>query len=53
MLYICFLTLLLLLDHSVSCYDLRYTATPVQSFSGHKKAVSYVRWIDDNQIISA
>ncbi|KAI9263395.1 WD40-repeat-containing domain protein [Phascolomyces articulosus] len=40
-------------DHSVTCYDLRYTATPVQSFTGHKKAVSYVRWIGDNQIISA
>ncbi|KAI7850330.1 WD40-repeat-containing domain protein [Circinella umbellata] len=40
-------------DHNVTCYDLRYTATPVQSFNGHKKAVSYVRWIDDNQIISA
>ncbi|KAI9499708.1 WD40-repeat-containing domain protein [Zychaea mexicana] len=40
-------------DHSVICYDLRNTATPIQSFSGHRKAVSYVRWLDDNQLISA
>ncbi|KAI8148598.1 WD40-repeat-containing domain protein [Fennellomyces sp. T-0311] len=40
-------------DHTVTCYDLRYTGQPLRTFNGHKKAVSYVRWLDDKQIISA
>ncbi|KAI8369655.1 WD40-repeat-containing domain protein [Blakeslea trispora] len=40
-------------DHHISCYDLRYTKTPVHIYKGHKKAVSYVKWMNDNEIISA
>lgn len=40
-------------DHVVTYYDLRFAAEPVHYYQGHKKAVSYVRWLDDNTIISA
>lgn len=45
--------MLVLLDHVVTYYDLRFAAEPVHYYQGHKKAVSYVRWLDDNTIISA
>jgi E3 ubiquitin-protein ligase RFWD2 len=41
------------LDHHITCYDLRYAKTHLQVFSGHDKAVSYVKWSSDNEIISA
>ncbi|CEP10392.1 hypothetical protein [Parasitella parasitica] len=40
-------------DHHVSCYDLRYPTHPLSQFVGHKKAVSYVKWLNDNEIVSA
>ena len=40
-------------DHSVYLYDLRKYDTYVRSFSGHKKAVSYVRWSGNDEIVSA
>ncbi|KAI8069520.1 WD40-repeat-containing domain protein [Gongronella butleri] len=40
-------------DHHVTCYDLRFAKQPFETFSGHDKAVSYVKWLDGNQIISA
>ncbi|KAI7883273.1 WD40 repeat-like protein [Lichtheimia hyalospora FSU 10163] len=40
-------------DHVVTYYDLRFAAEPVHYYQGHKKAVSYVRWLDDNTIVSA
>jgi len=39
-------------DHRLMCYDLRQPNTPMLSLQGHRKAVSYVRWIGD-EIISA
>ena len=40
-------------DHCVYLYDLRRPATPVTTFAGHRKAVSYVRWSGENEIVSA
>lgn len=40
-------------DHTVYLYDLRRADAPVASFSGHRKAVSYVRWSGENEIVSA
>ncbi|CAO3653525.1 unnamed protein product [Cunninghamella echinulata] len=40
-------------DHQVSCYDLRSPKTPFKTFNGHNKAVSYVKWINDQEIVSA
>ncbi|KAI9312387.1 WD40-repeat-containing domain protein [Dichotomocladium elegans] len=40
-------------DHLVSYYDLRYPNNPVRTFPGHKRSVSYVRWLNDTEIISA
>ncbi|KAI8380611.1 WD40-repeat-containing domain protein [Choanephora cucurbitarum] len=40
-------------DHHISCYDLRYPTRPCRVYKGHKKAVSYVKWMNDNEIISA
>ncbi|ORZ24390.1 WD40-repeat-containing domain protein [Absidia repens] len=40
-------------DHQITCYDLRNTNNPIQTFSGHNKAVSYVKWNGDDEIISA
>jgi E3 ubiquitin-protein ligase RFWD2 len=40
-------------DHNVYIYDMRKYDTSMSSFSGHKKAVSYVRWASDDEIVSA
>ncbi|KAG0180786.1 coatomer subunit alpha, partial [Apophysomyces sp. BC1021] len=40
-------------DHHASCYDLRFPKTPLIIFRGHRKAVSYVKWINSNEIVSA
>ncbi|WPT13614.1 E3 ubiquitin-protein ligase COP1 [Picochlorum sp. SENEW3] len=40
-------------DHSVYLYDLRKYDTYIRAFSGHKKAVSYVRWSGLEEIVSA
>ena len=40
-------------QHSVTLYDLRNPRAPLRVFKGHKKAVSYVRFLDSEHIISA
>ncbi|GAA5798833.1 hypothetical protein HPULCUR_004239 [Helicostylum pulchrum] len=40
-------------DHFVSCFDLRFPKQPVKVYEGHRKAVSYVKWLNDDEIISA
>lgn len=39
-------------DHKVHCYDLRQPNAPLATLQGHRKAVSYVRWVG-NEIVSA
>lgn len=40
-------------DHHVHYYDLRHMTKPLCVFKGHKKAVSYVKFLNTNEIISA
>ncbi|GJN15269.1 hypothetical protein PR202_gb02166 [Eleusine coracana subsp. coracana] len=40
-------------DYKIYCYDLRNTRIPWCSISGHGKAVSYVRFLDPETLISA
>lgn len=40
-------------DHDVHYYDLRNMNKPLCIFKGHKKAVSYVKFLNTNEIISA
>lgn len=40
-------------DHDVHYYDLRNMNKPLCIFKGHKKAVSYVKFLNANEIISA
>ncbi|KAA0200276.1 hypothetical protein HAZT_HAZT000769 [Hyalella azteca] len=40
-------------DHCVHYYDLRKMKEPLRLFKGHKKAVSYVKFISSNEIVSA
>lgn len=40
-------------DHCVHYYDLRKMKEPLRLFKGHKKAVSYVKFISGNEIVSA
>ncbi|OMJ10548.1 E3 ubiquitin-protein ligase COP1 [Smittium culicis] len=40
-------------DHNVHCYDLRFPTTPLAVLKEHRKAVSYVRFISDDLIVSA
>lgn len=40
-------------DHDVHYYDLRNMAKALCVFKGHKKAVSYVKFLNTNEIISA
>ncbi|XP_062180449.1 protein SPA1-RELATED 3-like isoform X2 [Phragmites australis] len=40
-------------DYKVYCYDLRNTRIPWCTISGHGKAVSYVRFLDPETLISA
>lgn len=39
--------------HTVHLYDVRQVAEPLHVFSGHKKAVSYVRWLNAEELVSA
>ncbi|KAI8084941.1 WD40-repeat-containing domain protein [Halteromyces radiatus] len=39
-------------DHHITCYDLRRPTMPFHIFAGHQKAVSYVKWRNDNELIS-
>lgn len=40
-------------DHSVYYFDLRNTKVPVKIFKEHNKAVSYVKFLNENELISA
>ncbi|KAK9823349.1 hypothetical protein WJX72_002097 [[Myrmecia] bisecta] len=40
-------------DHNVHLYDLRKTHEAVYVFSGHRKAVSYVRYLNSSEVVSA
>jgi len=40
-------------DHTVRVYDLRRPMSPVNTFQGHSKAISYVDFISDHQVVSA
>lgn len=40
-------------DHSVYYFDLRNTKTPVMTFKEHNKAVSYVKFLNEKELISA
>ncbi|KAI9273675.1 WD40-repeat-containing domain protein [Sporodiniella umbellata] len=40
-------------DHHIICYDLRNPNLPLSTCQGHQKAVSYVKWMNDNELISA
>lgn len=40
-------------DHCVHYYDLRNTKSPLALFKGHRKAVSYVKFLDKDTLISA
>ena len=40
-------------DHFVHYYDIRHTKGPLTVFRGHKKAVSYAKFVDKDEIVSA
>lgn len=40
-------------DHCVHYYDLRSTKHPLNVFKGHRKAVSYVKFLNSEDIVSA
>eukprot|EP00245_Coleochaete_scutata_P002317 TRINITY_DN13018_c0_g2_i1.p1 TRINITY_DN13018_c0_g2~~TRINITY_DN13018_c0_g2_i1.p1 ORF type:complete len:321 (+),score=40.09 TRINITY_DN13018_c0_g2_i1:143-964(+) len=40
-------------DYKVYTYDWRHTRSPLAVFSGHRKAVSYVKFADANTFVSA
>ncbi len=43
----------LLADHCVHYYDLRNTKQPIMVFKGHRKAVSYAKFVNGEEIVSA
>ncbi len=40
-------------DHCVHYYDLRNPKAPLALFKGHRKAVSYVKFVDATSVVSA
>ena len=46
-------SLYFLLDHCVHYYDLRNTKQPIMVFKGHRKAVSYAKFVSGEEIVSA
>ena len=40
-------------DHHIHYYDLRNISRPVHVFSGHRKAVSYVKFLSNYELASA
>lgn len=40
-------------DHDIHYYDLRNSSMPLHVFSGHRKTVSYVKFISPNELASA
>lgn len=40
-------------DHHLHYYDLRNTSAPLYVFKGHRKAVSYVKFLNANEVVTA
>lgn len=40
-------------DHHIHYFDLRHPDLPLYVFNGHKKAVSYVKFLSPNELASA
>ena len=40
-------------DHNIHYYDLRNISQPIHVFSGHRKAVSYVKFLSSTELASA
>lgn len=40
-------------DYKTYCYDLRYAKTPWCVLAGHNRAVSYVKFLDSETLVSA
>ncbi|XP_072982430.1 E3 ubiquitin-protein ligase COP1-like isoform X1 [Typha latifolia] len=40
-------------DHHIHYFDLRNTSAPLHVFRGHRKAVSYVKFLSNNELASA
>ncbi|KAB5569614.1 hypothetical protein DKX38_003407 [Salix brachista] len=40
-------------DHHIHDYDLRNVSQPLHVFSGYRKAVSYVKFLSNNELASA
>lgn len=40
-------------DHHIHYYDLRNSSAPVHVFNGHRKAVSYVKFLSNSELASA
>ncbi|VDN91993.1 unnamed protein product [Brugia pahangi] len=40
-------------DHCIHLYDIRRPIEPVNVFRGHRKAVSYVKYCTENEVVSA
>ncbi|KAK1381922.1 Constitutive photomorphogenic 1 [Heracleum sosnowskyi] len=40
-------------DHNIHYYDLRNISQPIHIFSGHRKAVSYVKFVSNHELASA
>ncbi|VDK75586.1 unnamed protein product [Litomosoides sigmodontis] len=40
-------------DHCIHLYDIRKPLEPVNVFRGHRKAVSYVKYCTENEVVSA
>lgn len=40
-------------DYKIYCYDLRHTQIPWCTLAGHKRTVSYVKFLDSGTIVSA
>ncbi|XVF81561.1 hypothetical protein PTKIN_Ptkin15bG0164300 [Pterospermum kingtungense] len=40
-------------DHHIHYYDLRNISSPLHVFSGHRKTVSYVKFLSENELASA
>ena len=45
--------LLLFIDHIIKIADIRKLSEPLMLLQGHKKAVSYVQFLNDKELVSA
>ena len=41
------------LDHNIYHFDLRNSKQPMTIYKGHRKAVSYAKFIDSKELVSA